>query len=473
MMTRDEYIGHDAVGLAERIRAGELTAPEAVQTAIELAEQINPRINAIVCTDYEAALERAQSADTRTAFGGVPTFIKDNENVTGLPTRQGSHSMPSHPVSKSSDFTRQLLASGLTHLGKSTLPEFGLTCTTESIAMGPTRNPWNLEHSTGGSSGGSAALVAAGVVPVAHGNDGGGSIRIPASCCGLIGIKSSRGRLHSAEGAEKLPIDIISQGILSRSVRDTATFLAEGEKFKRDPALPELGLVEAPGTKRLRIGMFTDSATGEASHPDVVAAVEKAARLCADLGHHVEPMKNPYDERISNDFIVYWGVIPLALKLIGKREFGKDFDKSHFDQWTQGLASIGRRNLLRLPFVLRRLKKYAAQMDTLFGSYDMMLTPVLSEPPLKLGTISPDIPFDVQYDKVEKYCCFTPYQNLSGTPAISLPIGRSESGLPIGVQFAAPMGQDKALLELAYELEQAEAWNSAPAPLLHGEMAQK
>ncbi len=468
MLTTNDYVMHDATGMAERIRAGEMTALEAVEKAIELADLLNPKLNAIVARDDERARTAASSASLETAFAGVPCFIKDNENVKGLPTRHGSLSTPPGPVKHDSPFVNQLLASGLTILGKTTLPEFGLTATTESIAMGPTHNPWNLDHSPGGSSGGTAAAVAAGIVPVAHGNDGGGSIRIPASCCGLIGMKSSRGRLHSAEGAHLLPIDIVSQGILGRSVRDTARFLAEGEKYRRVRSLPELGYVGEPGKERLRIGIFSEADDGTPSHPDVTAAVEAAGRRCDELGHKIEVIRNPYGPEIMQDFIIYWTLLPFFLGWLGKFFVGWEFDASKLDPWSKGLTRIANQNFFRFPFVVNRLKRFAAGFPSTFNDFDVLVCPVLSEPPIRLGTISPDVPFQTQFDRVMKYACFTIYQNIAGTPAISLPMGRSADGLPIGVQFAAPMGEDARLLKLAYELEQSQAWTQTLAPLLEG-----
>jgi amidase len=466
MLTTRDYVDLDATGLAERIRAGETTALEAMEKAIELADLLNPSLNAIVSRDDEHARAVASAASSDTGFAGAPSFLKDNENLEGLPTRHGSLSTPAVPANHSSPFARQFMAAGLTVLGKTALPEFGLTATTESIAQGPTRNPWNLDHSPGGSSGGSAAAVAAGIVPVAHGNDGGGSIRIPSSCCGLIGIKSSRGRLLSAEGAENLPIDIVSQGILGRSVRDTARFLAEGEKFRRDRSLPELGYIFGPGKTRLRIGVYSERDDGTPSHPDVAAAVEAAGRHCESLGHHVEATKNPFSPKIMEDFIIYWTLLPLALGWLGKFVLGRGFDASKLDPWSKGLTRIANRNLFRFPFVVSRLKRFAREYAQITGKYDILVCPVLSEPPIPLGTISPNVPFDTQLDRVLKYACFTIYQNIAGTPAISLPIGQSETGLPIGIQFAGPMGGDATLLELAYELEQAHAWKQTRAPLL-------
>ncbi len=462
-MNHDEYMSYDAVGLAELIRKGECTAQELTEIAISLSERINPILNALAYTDYDRARERVGTIDPESFFCGVPSFLKDNENVEGLPTRQGSHSMPPTALDHDSPFVKQYLSTGLNYLGKTTLPEFGLTCITESSLCGNTLNPWNLAHTPGGSSGGTAALVAAGVVPMAQGNDGGGSIRIPASCCNLIGLKPSRGRLHHAEGTDKMPINLVCEGVLTRSVRDTATFFSAAEKHLCNPNLPALGLVNSPGTKRLRIAMFTKSPAGDESQADVMAATEQAAKLCENLGHTVEAIETPFDNGRTDDFLRYWGAIPYILSWIGKREFGSEFDSSKFDPWTAGLARHGRKNLWRLPFILRKLKQFCHEYSLLFEKYDILLCPVLTEPPLKVGELAPDLAYETQLSRVMPYCPFTPFQNVAGTPAISLPLGRSQSGLPIGIQFAANMGMENMLLELAYELEEANAWDTTPA----------
>ena len=232
--------------IARLIRVGDIHAREAVEAAIARAEAVNPLLNAIVTPLFDSArrdVERSHAG----AFAGVPTFIKDNDAVAGSPFLFGSRGLPVRPAAKSTPFVEQFLSLGLINLGKTTMPEFGLTGTTEPLLHGPTHNPWNLGFSPGGSSGGAAALVAAGVVPIAHANDGGGSIRIPASCCGLVGLKPSRGRLVDVEGTKLFPVKILHQGMLSRSVRDTAVFFHAAERYHRNPKLPEIGLVTRPG----------------------------------------------------------------------------------------------------------------------------------------------------------------------------------------------------------------------------------
>jgi amidase len=233
----------DGIELAALIAAGEIQASEVVEAAIARAQSVNPALNAIATETFAQA--RSQPNEPKAGLlAGVPSFIKDTDHVKGVPTLMGTRALPNKPADVSSNFVEQFLSVGLVSLGKSTLPEFGLTATTESAATGSTHNPWNPEYSTGGSSGGSAALVAAGVVPLAHGNDGGGSIRVPAACCGLVGLKPSRSRLADTAGAKKMPINIVCHGVISRSVRDTAAFYAEVEKHYRNTDLPEIGLVQ-------------------------------------------------------------------------------------------------------------------------------------------------------------------------------------------------------------------------------------
>jgi amidase len=454
----DDALGDlDAVALADRIKRRELSSEEVVSAAIARAQAVNPTLNALVCDSYDTALARAR-AGVPGRFGGLPTFIKDTDSVEGMPLAMGSTAFPSTPHHKSSGYVRQMLATGLVSLGKTTLPELGLTATTESLATGPTRNPWNTGHSTGGSSGGSAAMVAAGVVPIAHANDGGGSIRIPASCCGLVGLKPSRGRLVPAEGAKFFPIDIISQGVVTRSVRDTAAFLAAAESVRGSRRLAPVGLVEGAGSSKYRIACFTDSPDGQESHPDCASAAERAAKALEALGHKVDRIRCPFDNQVTDDFIVYWGFAPYSMGLFGKRVFGKDYDHSQLDQWSLALADLFRRNLRRMPGILWRLKRFGQRYESLFQRYDVLLSPTLAEPPVPLGYISPDIPYDTALERLMRYATFTPVQNLSGGAAISLPLARSSEGLPIGVQLAGNVGAERRLLELSFALEEAMPW---------------
>jgi len=455
----DDVLGTlDGVGLAKLIAAGEIQASEAVNAAIGRAQQVNPVLNAIVTETFDRAHTQAKKVK-HGLFAGVPSFIKDNDDIKGIPTSWGSRAIPAEPPFKSSHFVEQFNSIGLISLGKSALPEFGLTATTESLANGPTHNPWNTDYSTGGSSGGAAALVAAGVVPIAHGNDGGGSIRIPVACCGLVGLKPSRGRLISMEGSEYMPVNIVHHSVLSRTVRDTATFYAAAEKYYMSPNLPEMGLIKNPGKERLRIAFFTNSPDNTPCDSEHKTAVYDAAKVCEELGHNVKEISSPFQVQMGEDFVVYWGMMAFFIKNLGKLLRGKSFDRQKLEEFTSGLSRLFRKNLLKAPFVIRRLRKFARQYEEIFNHTDILLCPVVSHTPPELGFMGPNVTFDFALDRLKKFVPFTPAQNISGAPAISLPMGySSKNNLPIGIQFAAAWGQDKRLIELAFELEDAKPW---------------
>ena len=455
----DDVLGtFDAVEIARLIQTGEIQASEAVDAAIARAERVNPSLNAIATSLFDSARQQARRPCPG-AFAGVPSFIKDNEAVAGSPVLHGSRGLPRKPAKTSARFAKQFLSLGLINLGKTTMSEFGLTGTTEALIYGPTHNPWKLGFSPGGSSGGSAALVAAGVVPIAHGNDGGGSIRIPASCCGLVGLKPSRGRVAEAEGAELFPVKIVHQGMLSRTVRDTAVFFHAAEHYYRNPKLPEIGLVTQPG-RRLRIGFFTELDEDTPSHPDCVAAVADAAKLCEALGHSVEEVPRPFDDRFLEDFFLFWAMLAFAATRFGTRLVDPEFDRTKVEEFTEGLARYFQENASGAPMAIWRLRKFARQYALGFDHYDVLMNPTVTMPPPEHGYIGPEVPFETLLERSKWFIPFTPTQNVSGGPAISLPLGRSKEGLPLGVQFAAPLGDERTLLELALEIEAAAPWPS-------------
>ena len=339
-------------------------------------------------------------------------------------------------------------------LGKSTTPEFGLTGTTEPLVQGPTCNPWDPAFSSGGSSGGAAALVAAGVVPIAHANDGGGSIRIPAACCGLVGLKPSRARLTDIELVELFPVKIVHQGVLSRTVRDTAAYFEAAERYYRNPKLPEIGRVARPG-RRLRIGLFSELGEGAPSHPECVDAVTSVAGLCERLGHSVEVVPCPYDERFHEDFFLLWASLAFTVTRFGRHILHPEFDRSQVEEFTRGLSLHFRQNASKAPGAILRLKRFAHRHARVFDRYDVLMNPTLAMPTPELGFIGPEVPFDTALERLKWFIPFTPVQNVCGNPAISLPLAQSESGLPIGIQFSSAMGAERTLLELALELEDA------------------
>lgn len=449
----DDALGDlDAVGIARRIAAKEITPQEAIEAAIARARLVNPAINALSAEMYDHARQLAKRPYPG-ELSGVPTFVKDNDDVEGAPTTHGSRALAGKPAKHSSPFVDQFHSLGLITLGKTTMPEFGLTGTTESSAHGATRNPWNLDHSTGGSSGGSAAMVAAGVVPIAHGNDGGGSTRIPAACCGLVGLKPTRGRLVNVEGSHLLPVNLVHQGVLTRSVRDTAVFYAGAEKHYKNSDLPAIGLVDSPNQKRLRIGFFTDGPEHFLSDSDAVAAVHEAAKRCQDLGHHVEEIPFPFDMVLGEDFLLYWAMLAFMFHNFGKAIYGAEINKKQLEPLTIGLSKHFRKNLYKIPMALKRLRGFKAVYEKAYHSVDVMLSPTLGHPPPRIGYLAPDVGFDSALERLRRFVPFTAIQNVSGAPAVSLPIGMSRRHVPVGVQFAAPYGEDRRLLELAIELE--------------------
>ena len=345
----DDALGDlDAVGVADAIRAGDISAREATEAAIARAEQVDPALNALVVRDFERALDQADKPGPG-VFSGVPSVIKDNTDVIGLPTRQGSEALPARDAKADAAFTTQLRSTGVVVIGKSTMPEFGFNASTEFENLPPTRNPWNPEFSAGASSGGSAVLVASGVLPIAHANDGGGSIRIPAAACGLVGLKPTRGRVAEAAEAATMPVNIISNGVVSRSVRDTAHFLAGAEAHQAASGLPPIGLVEGPNERRLRIGLILDSVTGTPTDDETRGAVQDTATLLEKLGHTVVEVPLPVTDKFEADFTHYWALLAFSTHHFGRRVIAPDFDKTRTDPLTRYLAKRFVRQAWRTP----------------------------------------------------------------------------------------------------------------------------
>lgn len=446
--------GLDATAIAEKIKKKEMTPAEAVACVHERAEKAR-ELNAIVAEDYQKYVSGYQS---RGFFAGVPTFIKDLVKLRGFPTRYGCEGMPPVVAKKNDKVVDQFLSAGFIALGKSATSEFGLLPSSESRLTGPTRNPVHTEYSTGGSSGGAGALVASGVVPLAHAMDGGGSIRIPASCCGLVGLKPSRGRLLGSM-TKGLPVDIVTDGVLTETVRDTANFFAAMESYYKPAHLPEIGHVQGPASKRLRIALFTQSPAGIEAHPDVQRAVLEAGKICSKLGHHVEHIDNPYDDRILFDFLVYYCFNGWLLLTFGKLALHWKFNPEKTEPFTRGLHDYFCKLLLMVPGSFCRLRnKFVHDYNQLLNKYDVLMNPVLLTPTPRLEYHGPETGFISLVMRLNNFVNFTIVQNTTGAPAISLPLGACSNGLPIGVQFAARTGEERKLLELAFELEAAGAF---------------
>lgn len=459
----DDALGNlDATGVAEAIAKKEISVAEAVEAAIQRSEKVNPDLNAIVLKLYDDA-RKYDRLNPEGAFYGVPTYFKDTDNIKGYPTQMGTGAFRSKKAKRNSRFVNQFLSTGVSYLGKTTLPEFGLLCSTENEKWAVTRNPWNTDYTSGGSSSGSAALVASGAVPIASGNDGAGSIRIPAAICGLVGLKPSRYRVHGIDGTEMMPIEIIHQGVLTRSVRDTATFFSEAEKFYRNPKLPKLGHIHHASKKRLRIACIenlTEGTTGRQGQ-DTYNLQMETAKLLESLGHTVEQVPLPIDvDAMVGHFLNYYGFLSYMSSHFGRLVFQAKVDKAQLEPFTTGLASRFKRNALKLPTSVREMRKMGRECSQLFSQYDVVMTPVLAHKTPKIGYFSPDLSYEEVAKRAIDFATYTGLYNVTGEPAISLPLGVDSNGMPLGVQFAAPYGEDKRLLELAFELEEAKPWKT-------------
>lgn len=458
--TTDALGDLDGVAIAARIRNKEITALEAVEAAIARADKVEPAINAIVTKLYDRARADARKPAMSGPFAGVPTFIKDLNDLEGAPTKNGSRAFARNIAKETEPYVARLLAAGLIPIGKSTTPEFGFTCTTEPLLTGPTRNPWNLKHSAGGSSGGSGALVAARVVPVAHANDGGGSIRVPAAVNGLFGFKPSRRRMVG-DGARDIPVDLAVNNCVSISVRDSLAWFIAGERGAADaPSYPALSPSLAPLKRKLRIGYAPNALTGRAPDADVLKAVQSAAALCQTLGHEVKEFKSKVDgQAFADAFSIYWASAGAQLVQQVRQMAPNTPIDQLLEPLTLGLAKLYQS---KPPGSIEKaigvLKKAEADYAAGFADVDVILTPTLAIVPLPIGEIAPDRPFDAMWARVFEYVGYTPLENAAGAPAMSVPLAWNGADLPIGIHFTAAKGQDALLYQLAFQLEAARPW---------------
>jgi amidase len=302
-------------------------------------------------------------------------------------------------------------------------------------------------------------LVASGVVPIAHGNDGGGSIRIPAACCGLVGLKPSRFRLDM-KGSNMLAVNVACEGVVTRTVRDTVAFYAAIESRHAPRRVAPIGQVADRPAQPLRMGVFVDAPTATPVEPEVRNAVLEAARLCETLGHVVEEISCPFEGAVLDDFLRYWGLLAWLQVWTGRLGTHWGFERSKVEPWTLGLMGFFSRKKLAGLAATRRLRRFARTFAQVMDRHDVLVSPTLSAPAPPLGYLATDLPFDVLFQRVRAYAAFTPLYNASGAPAITLPLGRSAAGLPIGVQFAAAHGNDRTLLELGLSIEAARPWET-------------
>jgi amidase len=452
----DDALGeHDAVGLAEEIRAGRVSRQEAVEAGIARTRNLDEVLSGLAAARFPAAEAEAERP-VDAFFAGQPSYIKDNSDVAGLPTQQGTRAFVAEPAPEDGDFARMFGLVGTTVIGKTRLSEYGFSASAEYIEEIPVRNPWHTGHSSGSSSAGSAAFVGAGAVPMAHANDGGGSIRIPAACCGLVGLKPTRGRTPSDKMNREMPVKIVHDGVVTRSVRDTAAFLRESERVYRSLKLPPVGDVTGPGRKRLRVALVTDSIGGRTTDKETAQAVLHTAGLLEELGHTIVTVEPPVPDSFEDDFLLYWSSMALFLSRTGKRTFNRTYDRSRNDNLTKGLAKHAAKNSWKLPLAIARLQLSTRGSTRFFADHDVVLSPTMSLTPPELGWLDPSQSYETVIGRLLTWVAFTPLQNANGDPAISLPMGMSSKGLPIGVHLAAAQGNDRRLLQVAFELEEAQ-----------------
>ena len=474
MTATDEFAYLDATALAELVRAKEVKPAELVDAAVSRVERCNPGLNAVVTPMYGQAREAAAGRIPDGPFTGVPFLLKDLVAAyNGVRMTLGSSFSRYYVPGYDSELVARLKRAGLIVVGKTNTPEFGILPTTEPHLFGPARNPWNSEKTTGGSSGGSAAAVAAGMVPMAHANDGGGSIRIPASCCGVFGIKPTRARNPLGPTMGDLISGLVVEHAVTRSVRDSAALLDAtsgpdlGDPYWAPP--PARAYLEEVGADpgRLHIA-YTTRAEGVEVHEDCVRAVEEAAKLCAELGHEVEQKTLQVDSRVVTPlFMTLWAAAQAWTADGLAMATGKTPSPDQFEPLTWALIEMGREyTASQYLSAVSGLQGVSRDVARQFSAYDLWLTPTLSEPPVPLGTFAspPDNPL-YGIIRAGEFVPFTAICNITGQPAMSVPLYWNDEGLPVGVHFMAKFGDEATLFRLAAQLEEARPWADRHPPL--------
>ncbi len=479
MASFQDYETYDATGLAALVAKGDVSPRELLEAALLRVGALNPKLNAIAVRSVDTAIEAIEQGLPEGPLKGVPFLLKDlGAEAIGYPSNKGSVLFRDTRYTYDSEIVRRLKATGLVIFGRTTSPELGVGPITEAkVYGGPTRSAWNPDHTAGGSSGGAGAAVSAGILPAAHGSDGGGSVRIPASSSGLFGMKPTRARLPdgpaSGEGWGGMAIG----GFLTRSVRDTAALL--DATAGADPGAPywapplKGGFVQAiqQPPARMKIAFSTISFTGEALHPDCRAAVEAAAKLCSDLGHRVEEAAPKLD---LMPLMQAWTTIVACGTALTVREKvkarGHALDPNEIEAVTRGALTLaGTISGADYLAALNKVHRFGREVAGFFESYDLLLTPTLAEPPAKVGRFAPDNEDFADYRLGPKgilpYSPFTAVFNATGQPAMSVPLSWSAEGLPIGIHIAGRFGEDEPLIALAAELEQASPWFDRRPPI--------
>jgi amidase len=465
----------DATAQAELVRKKQIKPAELLDGAIERIERLNPTLNAVIRPMYDEAKKTIAAGLPEGPFTGVPFVLKDlGAMYAGVPQSMSTALLKDAVSPIDSELTRRYKAAGLVICGKTNTPEFGLVPTTEPRLWGASHNPWDTSRSTGGSSGGSAAAVASGMVPFAHANDGGGSIRIPASCCGLFGLKPTRARITAGPLIGDIMSGLVNEHCVSRSVRDSAALLdATQGSMPGDPYVaprPDRPYLQEVGadTGHLRIAFTKKTFNGVTLHPDAIAAVEDAARLCQDLGHEVEEAAPMVDgAALIQTFTDLWAAgnvwsIDLIARLTGKKPTADDFEILTWALYEAG-QKVTAGQYLEAISQLQMLGRTAAQFHQ---RYDIFLTPTLAAPPVELGYLesTPEQPM-LAFERAIDYVPYTPVQNVTGQPAMSVPLYWTKDGLPLGAHFIAAYNGEATLFRLAAQLEEARPWANKRPPV--------
>jgi len=470
MSLSDELKYLDATALAELVRKKEVKPIELVEDAIERIEKLNPTLNAVITPMYELARDAAKSKLPDGPFTGVPFLLKDIlASYSGVPLSMGLKVLKQYVPDHDSETVRRYKKAGLITMGKTNLCELGLLPTTEPVAFGPTRNPWNVNYTSGGSSGGSAAAVASRMVPMAHAVDGGGSIRIPASCCGVFGLKPTRGRISMAPDHGDIMGGFVNEHAITISVRDSAALLdatagcLPGDPYWAPPvARPFIKEVGAD-TGRLRIAYLSKPLAVESPvHEDCLKAVKDAALLCESLGHIIEDVSPATDWNAGGDafMVKFLAGTASVIKMLG-------LSQEHFERFTWGLNEMARSyDAADYLIAEQTIHRISRDIALFFEKYDIWITPTVAKPPLPLGSFdpTPDNPVKA-LDQSKPFSAFTAICNATGQPAMSVPLYWNDKGLPIGTHFIGRFGDEATLFRLAAQLEAARPWKDKRPPL--------
>ena len=465
----------DATALADLVRRDEVLSAELVDAAIARVERLNPQLNAVVTPMYELAREAAKGPIEEGPFAGVPFLLKDFlAEYAGVRFTEASAFLADFVPDEDSELVKRYKAAGLITIGKTNAPEFAIGGTTEPALFGPTHNPWDLERTPGGSSGGAAAAVAAGMVPMAHGNDAGGSIRIPASCCGVFGLKPTRARVPLAPHFGDIFSGLVAEHALTRSVRDSAALLdavcgpAEGDPYAAPAQVRPFAeeVMAAPGT--LAIGFSAESPIGTDVHPDCDAAVRDAAALCEQLGHNVDEAAPAFDGELLWRCMTTTIAVGVAWAISDwERRTDRTPTEDSFEPLIWALRERGRQvSAPEYVLIQQDLQRLARDVARFFTNYDVLLTPTLGQPPLPLGSLryTSGDPFEVRRRQAA-FSPFTQLSNATGQPSMSVPLYWSDDGLPVGLHFMGRFGDEATLFRLASQLEEARPWSGRRPPV--------